>query len=157
MRHSINVTIEAPYCPVWWWAWEHCDTGPLVPGLETGQIKMGDVITDPPRLIVVPDSTNNNTGELGLLRGGQTTHTKLLWRSPLPNSGLGTVPSSSPGCSSWSMRGVCVISALRCLQLARGGHQHQPRLVRSGVPGTAAQFPLNTALFSLITSKCPNI
>ena len=68
--------------------WSH---GPMVAGLETGQIKMGDVITDPPRLIVVPDSTNNNTGELGLLRGGQTTHTKLLWRSPLPNSGLGTV------------------------------------------------------------------
>ena len=90
MRQSIHVTIEAPYCPVWWWAWEHCDTGPLVPGLETGQIKMGDVITDP-RLIVVPDSTNNNKGELGLLRGVQTTHTKLLWRSPLPNSGLGTV------------------------------------------------------------------
>ena len=67
MCHSIHVTIEAPYCPVWWWAWEHCDTA-LVPGLETGQIKMGDVITDP-RLIVVPDSTNNNTGELRIVTG----------------------------------------------------------------------------------------
>ena len=44
----------------------------MVPSLETGQIKMGDVITDP-RLIVVPDTTNNNTGDLGLLRGVQTT------------------------------------------------------------------------------------
>ena len=78
---SIHVTIEAPYCPVWWWAWEHCDTGPLVAGLETGQIKMGDVITDPPRLIVVPDTTNNNTGELGLLRGGQTTHQTVMAES----------------------------------------------------------------------------
>ena len=42
------------------------------------------------------------------------------------------------------MRGVCVISALRCLQLARGGHQHQPRLVRSGVPGTVTSHTVHT-------------
>ena len=82
MRHSIHVTIEAPYCPVavGLGTLRHWYHGPMVPGLETGQIKMGDVITDP-RLIVVPDSTNNNTGELGLLRGGQTTQQTVMAES----------------------------------------------------------------------------
>ena len=81
---SINVTIDAPYCPVvvGLGILRH-SPDPMVPwspGLETGQIKMGDVITDP-RLIVVPDSTNNNMGELGLLRGGQTTQHTVMAES----------------------------------------------------------------------------